>query len=255
MKRGNAIDIIGFLKEITKGLEEESPIRIARKDALERLSKMTDEGDPRVIFEEYEKSLRKPIVVGNWSALYSVYSESIVLEHIPQWSQIERAVDIRKSNMRQEISDTVLSLEPNPFALFLANLFSRVDWATDVRMGKTSHDGGVDFKGYYIYHDKQKVPMFGQAKHWESKVGSEPIRTFIGSVVTKSAGKPCVGIYACTGGFTPEAEAEIRRSPFKLLRFDLRQLIDLMINSNVGVKPVYLEGMRLDGSFWEEISS
>jgi len=247
-------DLVVFLQEITKDLGRTSPVRVPRKKALGVLAKLSRELDARIIFEEWEKDLRKPIVVGNWSVLYSAYSDALVLEYLPDWGQIERAIDIRRDNLRQELSITVGSLSANAFALFLANLFSRVDWASDVRIGKLSRDGGVDFQGHYIYRDRGKVPLFGQAKQWKERVGSEPIRTFIGSVVTKAGGKACVGLYACTGGFTLDAEKEIENSPFKLLRFDLQGLIDTMVESNVGVKKIQLNSPRIYGSFWDEIS-
>jgi hypothetical protein len=247
-------DLVNFLREITKDLDRSFPVRVPRKKALGVLAKMYPGIDTRIIFEEWERNLRKPIVVGNWSVLYSVYSDALVLESLPDWGQIERAIDIRRENLRQELSASVAALPANAFAVFLANLFSRVDWASDVKIGKLSRDGGVDFRGYYIYRDKGKVPMFGQAKHWKAKVGSEPIRTFIGSVVTKAGGKACVGLYACTGGFTFDAEKEIEGSPFKLLRFDLQGLVDIMIESNVGVRRIQLNSPRIDGSFWDEIS-
>jgi hypothetical protein len=247
-------DLVVFLKEITKDLGRASPVRVPRKKALGVLAKLCRGIDVRTTFEEWEKDLRKPIVIGNWSVLYSVYSDALVLEYLPDWGQIERAVDIRRDNLRQELSMMVASLSATAFALFLGNLFSRVDWASDVNVGKLSRDGGVDLQGYYIYRDRGKVALFGQAKQWKEKVGTEPIRTFIGSVVTKAGGKACVGLYACTGGFTPDAEKEIENSPFKLLKFDLQGLIDMMLESNVGVKKVQLNSPRIDGSFWNEIS-
>jgi restriction endonuclease Mrr len=243
-----------FVREITESFEKTYPVRIPRAKALSVLSKMWPSIDARVVFEGWENDLRKPIASGRWSVFYSVYSDSLVVDILPDWGQIERAADIRRTNLEKELESTVTSLSSSEFALFLANLFSRVDWASDVRVTKQSRDGGVDFQGYYIYHDKGKVPLFGQAKHWSAKIGSELIRTFIGSVMTRAAGKACVGLYAGTGGFTPDAEKEITNSPFRLLSYDLKSLVKLMIESNVGVRNVRVEGSKIDGSFWDEIS-
>jgi restriction endonuclease Mrr len=248
-------DLLSFLGVLTKERQETYPIRIARKKALEIIKKMWSSCDPRVVFEDFERELRRPQIFDNWSVLFSPYSDSILLEYIPEWSQIERAVDIRKTNLRQSLAENVRALSPTSFAIFLANLFSRVEWANDVRVGKVSRDGGVDFSGYYVYPSQGRVPLFGQAKHWKAKVGSVPVSHFIGSVSTKSKGKPCVGIFVAESGFTADARRPIRDSPFKLFTFDTKSLIDLMIESNVGVKPARLEGLRFDESFWEEIGS
>lgn len=253
--KGREPDLVELLTKLAKEMGNVSPVRIPRKQAISTLKEMCPPGkDARLIFESWEKDLRKPILLGNWSAYYSVYADAIVLEYVPDWGQIERAVDIRQSNLEKDLATQVSSLSDQAFARFLANLFSRVGWASDVRITKQSHDGGIDFQGYYVYHDRGRVPLFGQAKHWTAKAGSELMRTFIGSVVTRSKGRPCVGVYACTGGFTSEAETAIDDSPFKLWTYDLVSLVKLMIEWTVGVRKTPLGGSRIDGSFWGEIS-
>lgn len=244
-----------FLNELVKESKHISPIRVPRKESIKAISRLSKLRDARIVFEEFEGQLRKPRLIGDWAAVYSVYADAIVLEYVPDWSQIERAVDIRGAGLLKELYETVSSLSPTQFAYFLSQLFSQVTWAAEVRVeNRISRDGGVDFEGHYVYQDQERTPMFGQAKHWKGKVGSEGIRTFIGSVLTRVKGRACVGVYVCTGGFTADALETIRNSPFKLLRYDLQGLTRLMIDANVGVRPVHLEGAKLDRSFWDEIS-
>ena len=239
-----------YLAKIAGRLEKASPVRIPRKEAISLLQNMANGQDATLLFEEWERQLRHPVLFGNWAVSYSVYSDSIVAEYIPGWSQIERAVDIRGRTLRHAIEGFI---SPTGFSLFLANLFSKASWAYDVTITKQSRDGGIDFQGFYVYPDREKVPLHGQAKHWKSKVGSEPIRTFIGSVVAKSAGKPCVGVYVCAGGFTPEALRDTKRAPFMLLKYDITGLVDLMLEFKVGVEDYRLECPRIDDRFWDEI--
>ena len=88
-------------------------------------------------------------------------------------------------------------------------IFSRVAWAENVKVTGRSSDGGIDFEGMFIERQSGlKSSLYGQAKHWKSKVGSETIRTFIGFVAVKETSKfrSSVGVYACTGGFSEEAQ-------------------------------------------------
>lgn len=255
MENPDSVDLRSFLDAITRGRPASAqPIRIHRKEAIRILGGISRTQDPRVVFESFEKELRKPKLVGSWAVSYSVYSDSLVLEYIPDWSQIERAVEIRSTHIRHELGDAVLMLSEVQFPYFLSQLFSQVSWASDVRVErKMSRDGGIDFNGRYIFQDGETAPLFGQAKHWRERVGSEPIQGFIGSILGKAKGRACVGLFVATGGFTRDALAEIRTSPIKLLKYDLDGLIDLMIASKVAIKDVQLESSRLDGSFWDEV--
>ncbi len=242
-----------YLAKIVGRLEKSSPVRIPRKEAVSLLQGMANKPDAALLFEEWEHQLRHPVLFGNWALSYSVYSDSIVAEYVPGWSQIERAADIRGRTLRHAIESSLSALSPNAFSLFLANLFSKASWANDVTITKQSRDGGIDFQGYYVYPDREKVPLHGQAKHWKSKVGSEPIRTFIGSVVAQAGGKPCVGVYVCAGGFTPDALRDTKRAPFMLLKYDITGLVDLMLEFKVGVEDYRLDCPRIDDRFWDEI--
>jgi hypothetical protein len=250
----NNSGLVRFLDEIVDTVKVDLPVRVSRKDAVLILEKLVPEEEAVLLFERWERELRGPKIVGDWAVSYSVYSDSLVIEYLPEWGQIERTIDIRSRRLRSELQQALSALSPNDFSYFLANLFSRVDWASDVSITKLSRDGGIDFQGYYVYPDQVKVPLFGQAKHWKEKVGSDPIRTFVGSVMSRARGKATVGVYVCSGGFTPDAVEEIQRAPFRLIRYDNAELIRLMIESRVGVEDFRPQCLRIDGSFWHEIS-
>jgi restriction endonuclease Mrr len=247
-------DLGDLLYHIIKTVKMNSPTRISRKDALVAVAEIAPGRDPQILFEQWERALREPKVVGNWAVSYSVYSDSLVIEYLPDWSQIERAIDIRSRKLQSDLAEVISALSPNGFSYFLANLFSRVDWASNVVITKLSRDGGIDFHGYYLYPDLVRVPLFGQAKHWKGKVGSDQIRTFIGSVIPRAKGRASVGIYVCAGGFTPEALKEIQGAPFRLIKYDTADLIKLMIECRVGVEDFKPQSLRIDGSFWDEIA-
>lgn len=244
-----------FLNEVIKALKAASPVRVTRKEAIRILSNICRGLDPALLFEQWERKLRQPVLAGYWATSYSVYSDSLVIEYVPDWSQIERATDIRGRNLHDDLVEAMSKLSATQFSIFLANLFSRVGWAADVVITKLSRDGGIDFQGHYLYPDQVKVQLFGQAKHWTGKVGSEPIRTFIGSVVSKAKGKASVGVYVCSGGFSEDALKDIREAPFKLLKYDISELVKMMIELRVGVEDFQPHSLRIDASFWDEIGT
>ncbi len=243
-----------FFDAIRNRLRDSQPAHFPKSEIIPILKRLNPSQDPRVTFERLEKELRKPKLFGNWAFYYSAYSDSVIVEHITDWSQIERAVEVRSANLRRELADAVISLSDRQFPYFLSQLLSQVRWAIDVRVEKKlSRDGGVDFEGRYVFQDRETAPLFGQAKHWHGKVGADPIRAFVGSVLPKAAGRACVGVYVCTGGFTADAITQIRSSPFKLFRYDMEGLLDLMLESKVGIKELHFEISKLDGTFWNEV--
>jgi restriction endonuclease Mrr len=257
LKQSEAPELREFLTEILRQTDPRTVVYISRKEVIRVLSTIAKQEEAPLLFEDWEKKLRTPVAVGQWTVRYSAYSDSLVAELTPDWGQIERAIDIRTQDLQRQLRETITFLSPAAFTQFLANLFSRVTWATQVSITKLTHDGGIDFSGFYLYPDKEKARLFGQAKHWKDKhVGSPEIRNFIGSVVASARGKPCVGVFVSTGGFTSEAILDIRENaPFKLLKFDSSDLVKLMTDFKVGVKSAKFEVEMLDDSFWNEISS
>jgi restriction endonuclease Mrr len=62
-----------------------------------------------------------------------------------------------------------------------------------------------------------------------------------------------VGVYVCSGGFTPDALRDTKRAPFMLLKYDITGLVDLMLEFKVGVEDYRLDCPRIDDRFWDEI--
>jgi restriction endonuclease Mrr len=244
-----------FLRALTSELPAQNPIHIPKKELLKRICawRSCNLKDAEILLEDWESVLRKTILVDDWAVLYNLYSERLVIEQLPTDGQIARSVELRSNNIRNSLHETLLSLPPAAFENLLANVFSRVPWARDVRVTQRSRDGGIDFVGRYLFEEGDEVPLFGQAKHWRDKLDAPHVQGFIGSLTTHSRGKPIVGIIYCTAGFSGDAEAEIRRSPIKILQYDENRLIELMLRHEVGVSKMRIESFSLDGRFWDEI--
>jgi len=212
-----------------------------------------DRKQAEVILEEWESGLRKTILVGDWAVIYNIFTENLVVENLPSDGQIARAIELRSSNVRFSLRDTLEALSPHEFEDLLAELLSRVPWAKNVKVTKRSRDGGIDFVGSYVHEDADEIPLYGQAKHWQTKLDSPSVQGFIGSLATHSKGKPIMGLIYCTSGFSADAESEIKNSPIMIIAYDKDKLIDLMLRYEVGVVRARVESVSLDGRFWDEI--
>lgn len=111
-------------------------------------------------------------------------------------------------------------MHPNTFEDYIADLYSRLGYATELVGG--SYDGGVD-----VIATKNKIKHYIQCKKFiTSKVGVGQIRDFYGAMAGKlSDGK---GIFITTNIFTTEAENFAEDKPIELIDGDeLLKLIKL----------------------------
>jgi restriction endonuclease Mrr len=244
-----------FLRALAAQLPTHGVLHIPKDELLRRISiwRRCKEEDAKVLLEDWESALRKTTLIGDWAVLYNIYSERLIVEKLPSDDQIGRSIELRRNNIRNLLRDTLRALPPEAFEDLLANILSHVPWANDVKVTQRSRDGGIDFVGRYLFDEGDEVPLFGQAKHWQSRLDAPHVQEFIGSLTTHSKGKPIVGVIYCTAGFTGDAVAEIRRSPIKILQYDEGKLIELMLRYEVGVIKTRLENLSLDGGFWDEI--
>jgi hypothetical protein len=234
-------------------------LRLTRLQLVQLLREYLDsvhaKADPALVLEEWEPELRQPRLIGDHLVKMNPYNSELAIEFIPYWTFLERAAELRNRNIAFETVQKIARLSPHEFERLLANVFSGVPWARNVNVGKISRDGGIDFEGEYV--DSQTglaMLLLGQAKHWKAKVGSEPVRTFVGSMVVKAKSHKLVGVYVATNGFTDDALKVIEESPYTIFPYNLSSLAALMIKNHIGVKGVKMEGYSLEDGFWDELA-
>jgi restriction system protein len=111
------------------------------------------------------------------------------------------------------------SMHPNDFEDYVADLYNRLGYSTEVVGG--SHDGGID-----VVAKKNGLKHYIQCKKFiTSKVNVSEVRDFYGSMAGKlSNGK---GIFITTNIFTTEAENFAEGKPIELIDGD--KLLKLII--------------------------
>lgn len=107
---------------------------------------------------------------------------------------------------------TLQSMHPNDFEDYVADLYNRLGYSTEVVGG--SHDGGID-----VIAKKNGITHYIQCKKFiTSKVNVSEVRDFYGAMAGKlSDGK---GIFITTNIFTTEAEKFAEDKPLELIDGD-----------------------------------
>lgn len=257
----NREQLLNFLEFLVISESHEShSIKLTRNQLTERLtrflkrSKIKDDAD--LVFEAWEKSLREQsrLVRGRYYIHYNIYTEVLTIELLPTVNAMKRVAEIYSTSLKPMTIKRIEDLTFEEFEWLMENVFSRVPWAKDVHITKRTRDGGIDFVGEYMGSKKTSVKtLLGQAKHWKSKVGCDPLRSFVGSLTLESKKKPVVGVYVCTGGFSLDARNVIKESPYKIFTFDLRGLANLMLRHEIGIHKISIRGKTIDERFWDEI--
>ncbi len=128
------------------------------------------------------------------------------------WLKKKRFKDIYLWQSNKVLLSKLRKMHPNEFEEYVADLYSRLDYKTEVCGG--SYDGGID-----VIISKDKLTHYIQCKKYiTSKVGVSEIRDFYGAMAGKLAnGK---GVFITTNIFTTEAVRFADDKPIELIDGD-----------------------------------
>jgi len=253
----NKLSPTSFLERIVSSLKpRDYVVKIPKQELLSILKRVLSSKssiDPLMLFEQWEPILSEARLVGAYLVRYNFFNESLNIEMVLPPSIIKRTEEIYDKIVNESVLREILSLNFRQFETLVQNIFSRLPWIESFSVTKRTKDGGIDFVGAYMGpNSKVTIRMLGQAKHWKSRVGPEPIKAFIGSVSTSKRVRT-IGIFVSTEGFTQDAIKAVKKSPFRVLTFDKDNLANLMIKHRIGVRKIKFEGLTIDEKFWEEI--
>jgi restriction system protein len=166
--------------------------------------------------------------------------------------QIDSAFNALQVTLRSDVIQRVLQNSPTFFERVIVDLLvamgyggSRNDAAT--QLGGSS-DGGVDG---VINEDPLGLDrVYVQAKRYSEKnnVGRPEVQAFVGSLVGLGASK---GVFVTTSEFSAQAKDFVQRLPQRIVLIDGKQLADLMIEHEVGVRTSRkLAFKRIDEDFF-----
>ena len=165
---------------------------------------------------------------------------------------IEENYQKLKNSLSDELLENVKKKDPKFFEELVVELLVAMGYGGSLKeageaIGK-SHDGGIDG---IIKEDKLGLDIiYLQAKRYDSgSIGEAAIRDFVGALVAKHAQK---GIFITTAGYSKSAREYVEKVPQKVILIDGADLVDFMIENNVGVsKDLTFEIKKIDLDYFE----
>ena len=166
---------------------------------------------------------------------------------------INENYQLLRDNLSSELLETIKNKDPQFFENLVVDLLIAMGYGGSRQeageaIGK-SHDGGIDG---IIKEDKLGLDIiYLQAKRYDSgSIGEGAIRNFVGALAAKHAQK---GIFITTAGYSKSAREYVKKVPQKIILIDGADLVDFMIDNNVGVSKDYsFEIKKIDLDYFEQ---
>ncbi|TGE18921.1 restriction endonuclease [Hymenobacter elongatus] len=157
-----------------------------------------------------------------------------VSEQTPE-ENLDKAYQRIRKSLASELLQNVVDLSPTFFERLVVELLVKMGYGGSIKdagkaIGK-SGDEGIDGT---IKEDKLGLDIiYIQAKRWRpgNVVGRPELHKFVGALAGQGAKK---GIFITTSNFTKEALDYTPKNETKIVRIDGEQLVQLMIDYNLG---------------------
>lgn len=165
---------------------------------------------------------------------------------------IESAYRERRDGLAADLLQSVLESSPDFFEELVVDLLVRMGYGGSRKeageaIGR-SGDEGIDGR---IKEDRLGLDVvYIQAKRWKQPVGRPEVQRFAGALQGQRARK---GVLITTSSFSPEAKEYVRNIEAKIVLMDGPELVDFMIDHDVGVttEATYIL-KRLDSEYFPE---
>ena len=173
-------------------------------------------------------------------------------EELTPAEAVEENYQRGKEELAERLLQRVMSCTPTFFERLVIDLLVGMgyggSWGDAEAIGR-SGDGGIDG---IINEDRLGLDViYVQARRWQSNIGSPHIASFAGALAGRNASK---GIYITTSDFT-RAAREFEAPGLKIVLIDGDQLVELMIEHNIGVsKTKTYEIKRVNSDYFAENS-
>lgn len=166
--------------------------------------------------------------------------------------QIQDVYDLIRSHLASQLLERIKSCSPTFFENLVIKLLLKMGYGSFRKeagevTGRTG-DGGIDG---IIKEDKLGLDLiYIQAKRYDSPVSISEVRAFAGALSMKNSARK--GVFITTSRFSDTAYRETQQGDRRIILIDGNQLVDLMIEYNIGVAPrkIY-EIKRIDSDYFE----
>lgn len=155
-----------------------------------------------------------------------------------------------QSEFKKELRNLLINLHPQKFEELIRLLLEEMGFEETERT-PYGNDKGIDVRGILRTNALSEVKVAIQAKRWTNNIGSGVVRDLRGSLKVADSEQ---GLIITPSGFSSGAREEAR-SPWKttISLIDGDQLVDLLIQYNVGVKNLEYIIPTIDSDYWTEV--
>ena len=169
---------------------------------------------------------------------------------MPSTGTIQQQIENIKIQVYKDLHRQLLNMPPQKFEELIRLLLEQMGFE-ETETTSYSNDKGVDVRGVLRSNPLSFVKVAIQAKRWTKNVGSGVVRDLRGSLKVADSEQ---GLIITPGGFSSSAieEAEASgKTPIRLI--DGKQLVNLLIQYNVGIKKEEYIVPTIDGEYWDEV--
>ncbi len=185
-------------------------------------------------------------------------SKEVISETATEKSTPEEIIEKGYSDIRRAVAsdllERVLNISPLRFERLVIDLLVKMGYGGGFKDASThsgkSGDEGIDGT---IKEDKLGLDViYIQAKRWKpgNQVGRPEIQKFVGALAGQGAKK---GVFITTSTFSREARDYMPRNETKIVLLDGEELMQLMIDYNLGVSTINIyEIKQVDSDYFGE---
>lgn len=163
-------------------------------------------------------------------------------------SDIQQQINAIDASVRKTLVNRLLKMDPRKFEKLVQSLLDEMG-LNQTSVTAYSGDGGIDVRGVLNAENLSQIIVAVQAKRWKANVGPKVVRELRGSLKVHEH-----GIVITPSGYTASALIEAEeagKTPISLI--DGAQLVDLLIQHQVGVKQEAYTVPVLDDEYWSVI--
>lgn len=177
----------------------------------------------------------------------------IQLDHTPDSmlspdDRLEQALAELRKATADELLENLLRVSPNRFEVIVLDVLHGLGYGIsrhDLQRVGGSGDGGID--GVISLDKLGLEKVYVQAKRWQGTVDRPELQAFYGALAGQKAKR---GVFITTSGFTSQA-TEFVRSVEGIVLIDGAKLVELMMDTEVGVSSRILKLPALDSDYFE----
>ncbi|WP_299644666.1 restriction endonuclease [uncultured Chloroflexus sp.] len=170
----------------------------------------------------------------------------------PVQHPVVRQIDELNQTVRDQLHQRLQTMPPDRFEALIGELLIALGFAEDtINVTRYQKDGGIDVRGVLKAGAIAEVKVAVQVKRWKHNVQAPTVQALRGALAVGEQ-----GVIITTSDFTADAKREAQapaRTRISLVNGE--QLIDLLIQHQLGVKTETYTTLSLDEEWWDAIAN